>query len=200
MEAVYSNDMLLPECEGYTFSDTWYNFKIPYYYDYAEQDNIVSGSKNHGVAVASLIGGNSSDVTGTAPDSQLALFKIADAKGTIDSATVLKALEDAYKLDVDAVNLSIGDPSGFSSIYSGSIQTLNFEQVFDNFKAKGVSVFVSSGNSSNSGSYYHQGYKKYLPLTETSDYATVSSFASQKNVVAVGALKQNRANVNETPT
>ena len=80
--------------------------KIPFAYDYYDNDTNVSGGNSHGTHVAGIVGANSGQVTGVAPDAQLMIMKIFgdDGSGAYDS-DIIAALEDAVVLGADAVNI-----------------------------------------------------------------------------------------------
>lgn len=69
----------------------------------------------HGTHVAGISAGYAVDgegavsFSGVAPDAQVIPMKVFDDSGTgAATTTILAALEDAYRLGVDAVNLSLG--------------------------------------------------------------------------------------------
>lgn len=93
------------------------NNKIFFARDYANNDNNVSPKNNgyenpdqaHGTHVASIAAANGVDFKGIAPNAQLAIFKVfGDGDGGAATNAIIDALNDAAKLKLDVVNLSLG--------------------------------------------------------------------------------------------
>ncbi len=113
---------------GVTADDVYLSAKIPFAFDYAGKDaQVAPGSKwdaanlEHGTHVAGISAGYAVDgegavtFSGVAPDAQVIPMKVFDDSGTgAATTTILAALEDAYRLGVDAVNLSLGSYCGFT--------------------------------------------------------------------------------------
>lgn len=113
---------------GVTADDVYLSAKIPFAFDYAGKDaQVAPGSKwdaanlEHGTHVAGISAGYAVDgegavtFSGVAPDAQVIPMKVFDDSGTgATTTTILAALEDAYRLGVDAVNLSLGSYCGFT--------------------------------------------------------------------------------------
>lgn len=138
---------------------TYYNDKIPFYYDYGgdkESDknilvpdyDVFSKYSYHGNHVASIAAGNGS-YKGIAPNAQIAMMKVfttyADKNGdAVVGATdeaVLNALEDCAIIGVDGINLSLGtDLDDFTS------ESVSFD-VIEQLQEKGTSVNISAGNN-----------------------------------------------------
>ena len=193
MMNIFSSNSL--HCEDYsdiTYESTWYSDKIPFFYDYGEKDTITTGTNYHGTSVASLIAGNNSNLSNFATQAQLALFKISDKNGDITTEYILAALDDAYKIKVDAVNISFGDNVGFVNNWNGLADELNFSHISKKFKDAGIPIFVATGNSSNSGNIKYNN--KYYSLAENPDTGTLSSYASQINIISSGALEYSSSN------
>lgn len=134
--------------------DTYYNNKIPFYYDYADDDNLVKNpNENHGVHTSSLAAANGDNFKGIAPDAQLVLMKVFDdSSGTASESAILEALNDCVKLDVDVINMSLGfannDDPADRAAEDGTIEdtfTASF-RAMQYLENKGVVVSVSAGN------------------------------------------------------
>ena len=120
-------------------SDVYVNAKVPYAYDYADDDaDVYPSYSNHGTHVAGIIGGydtngytdkdgNPIDETfkGVVPDAQLAIFKVftddlddPDIGGAV-AEDIIAALEDCVTLGVDVINMSLGTSCGFTTTNDG---------------------------------------------------------------------------------
>ena len=118
------------------------NDKIPFSYDYCNDDNDVKAKDTHGSHVSSLSIGNGR-YKGIAPQSQLAFMKVFnDYGGGCTSIVYLKALEDAYLLDVDAVNMSFGSALN----YTKDATDKAVDDILNALREKGTQVFIAAGN------------------------------------------------------
>ncbi len=94
--------------------------------------------------LAGTIAGNPADgtIAGVAPQAQLVVMKVFGDKSTgAAEDDILAALEDCVKLGVDAVNLSLGSPAGFTS-RPDMLSTMN---VYSNLEKAGI-VVAAAGN------------------------------------------------------
>lgn len=169
------------------------NGKIAFAYDYngdsvsnleVKGDNDVDPDPVegvHGTHVASLAAANGDAFQGMAPYAQLAIMKVFpdDASGAPGWA-IINALEDAAKLGLDVVNLSLGtdlnDNEGSDSATYQAVQACR-----DN----GVIVNYAAGNSGKSSYSSSQGYSDYTTDTvETGIIGGSSLFDERANIVA----------------
>lgn len=103
------------DCALAVADGTYVSAKIPFAYDYADKDADVTDNNGHGTHVAGIATGylptedGGVEFAGAAPAAQLLAMKIFhdDEAGT-SSDIYFFALEDAYRLGVDVVNMSIG--------------------------------------------------------------------------------------------
>lgn len=179
--------------------------KIPFAYNYSASNEDVTDTIGHGSHVSGIIAGyvpedNGQGLTpfcGIAPDAQILAMKVCpDNSESVDEAAVLKALDDAYKLGADVVNLSLGAPNGFS--YNPSKVTDLLGDAYAKLGAKGVAVCCSAGNesnnalgSSNFAALYGNGfvtadYTDYGILGEPASYTGNIAVASVNNAVTAG--------------
>ena len=95
---------------GLTVDDVYINEKVPFGYDYADNDpDVYSTHNNHGTHVSGVIVGKDDTITGVAPNAQLVSMKIfSDVYDSAISSWILSALEDCVVLGVDVVNMSLG--------------------------------------------------------------------------------------------
>ncbi|MFA7222024.1 MAG: S8 family serine peptidase [Bacilli bacterium] len=155
--------------------------KIPFYYSYATNDTTLSFTSNkdfHGAHVSGIAGANNT-IEGIAPNSQLALMRVTNARGVFDENAVVKALDDCAKLDVDAINMSFGN-----SLLDYTINDA-IKSCLENLKTLGIDVNVAAGNDGRRN--FNNGVGEYSS-TSNVETGEIGSYASQNSVVSVGAL------------
>ena len=161
--------------------------KIPFAYDYYDNDTNVSGGNSHGTHVAGIVGANSGQVTGVAPDAQLMIMKIFgdDGSGAHDS-DIIAALEDAVVLGADAVNMSLGMTAGFSEAAATKTR-----EVYQRVKNAGISLMCAAGNE------YSSSYKSAggtdLPLASNPDNGAVASPSTYGAALSVASMNNVKA-------
>ena len=107
--------------------------------------------------------------SGVAPDAQVIPMKVFDDSGTgAATATILAALEDAYRLGVDAVNLSLGSYGGFTVDEDALIN-----DVYNKLDDAGIMVITAAGNETSSS--YMNSYGTDAPLTGDPDNSVVAA-------------------------
>ena len=167
---------------GVTADDVYLSAKIPFAFDYAGKDaQVAPGSKwdaanlEHGTHVAGISAGYAVDgegavtFSGVAPDAQVIPMKVFDDSGTgAATTTILAALEDAYRLGVDAVNLSLGSYGGFTVDEDALIN-----DVYNKLDAVGIMVITAAGNETSSS--YMNSYGTDAPLTGDPDNSVVAA-------------------------
>ena len=172
-------EVLMP---GVTADDVYISAKIPFAFDYAGKDaQVAPGSKwdaenlEHGTHVAGIAAGYAVDGEGTvtfsgvAPDAQVIPMKVFDDSGTgAATTTILAALEDAYRLGVDAVNLSLGSYGGFTVDEDALIN-----DVYNKLDDAGIMVITAAGNETSSS--YMNSYGTDAPLTGDPDNSVVAA-------------------------
>ena len=161
--------------------------KIPFAYDYYDNDTNVSGGNSHGTHVAGIVGANSGQVTGVAPDAQLMILKIFrdDGSGAYDS-DILAALDDAVMLGVDAINMSLGMTAGFSQAAETKMQ-----QVYQRVKNAGISLMCAAGNEYSSS--YKSASGTDLPLASNPDNGAVASPSTYDAALSVASMNNVKA-------
>ena len=171
---------------------TYFSAKIPFQYDYADGDNDarpVNDTKDHGTHVAGIAGANGGRITGCAPDAQLVLMKVFsdETTGAYDS-DILAALEDAVKMGVDVVNMSLGSDCGFWE-YPESAE-LDIAGVYESVRNAGITLCISAGNSgrASAGNYYG------ATLIDSPDDATVGSPSTYSAALSVASIAADRNN------
>ena len=172
---------------GLTASDVYLNEKVPFAFDYADYDPDVypmtPQASEHGTHVAGVIAGKDSEITGVAPNAQLAIMKIfSDVVSTARTSWILSALEDCVVLGVDVINMSIGTSCGFSR----EMDKEAVEGVYDRIRATGISMVVAASNSFNST--YGSEKNGNLGLTTNPDSATVGSPSTYEGALSVASI------------
>lgn len=192
---------------GVRFSD-----KIPFYHDYyetrvnkkpaAEADVKAAYSYDaggHGTHVAGIAAGYATATgadgnptvtfSGAAPQAQILAMKVF-ADDTSDGSTTtdvcVAALEDAYKLGADVINMSIGWYYGFTN-YDYDLEAV-VSGIYDTLERNGVIVCASAGN------YYSVAdWNGYLTsgwtYTDYVDYGTICAPATFPTTMAVAAAE-----------
>lgn len=154
--------------------------KIPFAYDYVDDDGDVSCSSSHGTHVAATAAGYG-EINGTAPGAQLALMKVFDDSGSeCPETALLLAVEDAVLLGADVINLSLGSLSHSSDTLS--MQRL--ARALQEASKRGIVVVCAVGNDGKAGSL---GTKSQSMSAENPDYGLPSEPAVLSSALAVGA-------------
>ncbi|MBR2471042.1 MAG: S8 family serine peptidase, partial [Clostridia bacterium] len=157
------------------------NAKIPYAYNYAEGNTDVYYSNiSHGTHVAGIAAGKngtSADgniFSGVAPEAQLLIMTCATSEGEFPEEAILAAIEDAYTLGADVINMSFG------SDYADSTGDSALNQMIQNAKAAGVAIITAAGNAS-------RGFENKTPYAINPDYSasgTPSGFSAATSVAS----------------
>ncbi len=173
---------------GLTASDVYVNSKIPFAYDYADNDSDVAPiNSEHGTHVAGIIAGNDDTITGVAPNAQLAIMKVfSDTREGAKTSWILAAVEDCVTLGVDVINMSLGTSCGFSR----EIDEERVNRIYDKVKEAGISLIAAASNDYNAT---HGSEKNgSLGLTSNPDSGTVgspSTYAASLSVASVDGVK-----------
>ena len=167
-----------------TVDNVFINNKVPFGYDYADNDpDVYSTHNNHGTHVSGVIVGKDDVITGVAPNAQLVSMKIfSDIQDTAMSSWILAALEDCVILGVDVINMSLGTACGFS--HEGEEELLS--GVYDRIRAAGIAVVVAASNSYNSA--YGSDANGNLPLTSNPDSGTVGSPGTYAGTLSIASV------------
>jgi len=153
--------------EELTAEDLYRSAKIPFAYNYGfnntnvEHDDLPNDHGTHvaGTAAANKVEG--SDVVGVAPDAQILAFKVFNAGGGAASIDIIAAMEDAFRLNVDVMNLSLGSDAGFTQM----------DELFNTILESDMIVSISAGNSYSSA--LKNGYGTDANLTRDPDNGLV---------------------------
>ena len=164
--------------------------KVPFAYDYADKDNNVADNNGHGTHVAGTAVGYSASsdggviMSGGAPAAQLVAMKIfQDAGGGTSSDIYFSALEDAYTLGVDVVNMSIGAQNGFT--YDSSLESSVFGNIYKRMEQAGIVMCVAAGNEFSMAQFSSVGFIG----TDYTDYGTIASPAAYEGNISIAAVQ-----------
>lgn len=194
--------------EGVTEDNLYYNAKVPFQFDYADNDaDVFPIASSHGTHVAGIITGYEETVNyeplpsdtnmyfntnengdptfkGVAVDAQLAIFKVfsddLDEPGG-DTVNIIAALNDAVLLDVDVINMSLGLSCGFSRLSDDD----SVNKIYDSIRDMGISLIVAAGN--NFSSAYNGTYGN-TNLATNPDSGTVSSPSIYNGAISVASV------------
>ncbi len=169
---------------GLSVGDVYINEKVPFGYDYADNDpDVYSTHNNHGTHVSGVITGKDDVITGVAPNAQLVSMKIfSDVMDTARTSWILDALEDCVVLGVDVINMSIGTSAGFSRESDEEI----VNGIYDRIRETGISMVVAASNSY--ASSYGSDKNGNLGLTSNPDTGTVGSPSTYNGVMSVASI------------
>ncbi len=167
-----------------TADSVYINAKIPFAYDYANNDTDVmpktASNGYHGTHVADIAAGNSPTFRGVAPNAQIAAMKVfSDSASSATTSTILATLCDAVIIDADVINLSLGSVAGLS--YAADELT---NQIYQAIEDANILVAASAGNSYNTAMGSNAGD---FPVTENPDYGIVSSLSTYEGVISVAS-------------
>ncbi len=183
--AVVSRTEALKRYPGLTADDLYINDKVPFAFDYADNDpDVYSLFSSHGTHVSGVIAGKDDTITGVAPNAQIVSMKIfSDTRTSAYTSWILAALEDCVLLDVDVINMSLGTACGFSRETDEAF----INEVYDELRERGVSVVVAASNSYSSS--YGSEKNGNLPLTSNPDTGTVGSPSTYLGSLSVASIK-----------
>lgn len=156
--ALYNKDMiskLLPntvaaslEAEqdhSLTADQLYHSAKVPFQYDYADKDYDVYPMVDHGTHVAGIITGQDDVITGVATNAQLAIMKVfSNKEAGAGQDAIIAALEDAAVLNVDVINMSLGNSAGFAR----ANDEYNSDLIYDKIADLGISLVVAVAEDS----------------------------------------------------
>ncbi len=172
---------------GLTAEDVYINDKVPFSFDYADNDaDVYSLHNNHGTHVSGVIvgyDGPEGQLRGSAPNAQLVSMKIfSDILESARGSWILAALEDCAALEVDVINMSLGTACGFSR----EIDKMEMANVYERIRNAGISMVVAASNSFTST---HGSEKNgNLGLTSNPDTGTVGSPSTYPGALSVASI------------
>ncbi|MBS4195808.1 S8 family serine peptidase [Lederbergia citri] len=174
----------------------FYTDKVPYGYNYMDENNeireIHAEASMHGMHVAGTVGANGDEdnggIQGIAPETQLLALKVFGNDPEMQSTygdIYIKAIDDAIKLGVDVLNMSLGSTAGFVDPESPEQQAV--KRAVDN----GVLMSISAGNSA----LFGDGY--YYPLASNPDYGVSGAPGVSYDSLQVASFENSYMQVDE---
>ncbi|MDE6302264.1 MAG: S8 family serine peptidase, partial [Clostridia bacterium] len=179
----------------------YYNSKVPFAYDYADDDpNVFPSYSSHGTHVAGIVAGKSDYVVneetgekfiGVAPEAQLMICKVftdnldSDSLGGANTMDILAALNDCTQMDVDVINMSLGSSAGFADEKSDTY----INGIYDAIKKAGISLIVAASNDYSSGFGGGNGTN----LASNPDSGTVGSPSTYAAALSVASINGQKA-------
>ena len=184
-----------------TADDFYYNSKVPFAYDYADDDpNVFPSYSSHGTHVAGIVAGKSDyevneetheKFIGVAPQAQLMICKVftdnldSESLGGANTMDILAALNDCTQMGVDVINMSLGSSAGFSDEKSNAY----VNGIYDAIKAAGISLIVAASNDYSSGFGGGNGTN----LASNPDSGTVGSPSTYAAALSVASINGQKA-------
>ena len=164
--------------------------RIPFAYDYYSRDDDVDTGNHHGTHVTALAAGYARDQSGNtvfrgaAPAAQILSMKIFPngSGGGTDDTIILRALEDAWNLGADVINISVGTGAGFSG---SDVMDGVYCRAFTQMAESGVIICCAAGNSA--ANVCSKTWSQPLPGGRYTDYGSVCSPGSLYGALAVAA-------------
>ena len=178
-----------------TADDVYYNAKVPFAWDYADDDaNVFPQYSSHGTHVAGIVAGKSDyqvaddgeTFLGVAPEAQLVIGKVftdnldSDSLGGANTIDILAAISDCVEMGVDVINMSLGSSAGFSDEKSDTF----LNDVYARVKAAGISLVVAASNDYSSGFGGGNGTN----LASNPDSGTVGSPSTYDAALSVASI------------
>lgn len=163
----------------------WFSNKVPYGYNYADDNDTILSDDTHGMHVAGIVGANCEDdnetdgIRGVAPEAQLLAMRVfsddPEVNGCWDDV-FLRAMEDSATLGADVMNLSLGSDAEFVRLD----EPLN--DALQRIIASGVAVVFAAGNANCVGDSYQDPYAK------NPDIGTVNLPGSLPGTIQVASI------------
>lgn len=178
-----------------TADDVYYNAKVPFAWDYADDDpDVFPQYSSHGTHVAGIVAGKSAyqvapdgeTFLGVAPEAQLVIGKVftdnldSDSLGGANTIDILAAISDCVEMGVDVINMSLGSSAGFSDEKSDTF----LNDVYARVKAAGISLVVAASNDYSSGFGGGNGTN----LASNPDSGTVGSPSTYDAALSVASI------------
>ena len=112
-------------------------------------------------------------------------MQVFERSGGASWATILAALEDCTRLNVDTVNLSLGSPAGFTDNEKEMTDTLQ------KFKNMDIQMIVAAGNETNTGYMNKTGTN--MAKKENPDHGLIASPATASVAMSVASVDNDGA-------
>lgn len=184
---------------GVTADQLYVNAKIPYGFNYVDDDLDITHANDkqgdHGSHVTGIAAGNryiknedgsfspaldTALTQGVAPDAQVFVMKVFGTNGGARDSDYMVAIEDAILLGADSVNLSLGSSNPGTSRNSYAA----YQAIMENITNSGTVVSISAGNSGN----WFENTANQHPYAESNSWTTTGSPGSYTNSLGVASV------------
>ena len=178
---------------------TYLSPKIPFAYDYSDRDNDAtddsSSTGGHGTHVSGIAAGyvaaddGAVEFSGAAPDAQILAMKIFSSgmsSGT-SSDIYFAALEDAYRLGADVINMSLGAPNGFT--YDSELENEVYGNIYKKLQDAGIICCIAAGNEGTQAAYAGTAAGDGYLTADYTDFGTVASPATYNGNLAIASAE-----------
>ncbi|MBO4940107.1 MAG: leucine-rich repeat protein [Clostridia bacterium] len=192
-----------------TAAQVYISEKVPFAYDYADDDpDVYPSYSNHGTHVAGIVGGydrngytdkdgnpiTDKEFKGVVPDAQLAIFKVftddlddPDIGGAVTD-DIVAALEDCVTLGVDVINMSLGTSCGFTTTNDGDDEGELLNAVYESIQQSGITLSAAASNDYSAG--YGGAFGTNLASNpDSSTVGSPSTFAASFSVASINGQK-----------
>lgn len=190
--------------DGKVYPGVYLSAKIPFAYDYADHNTDATDDANgHGTHVAGIAAGYAEEgdaitFAGSAPDAQILAMKVfssASAESTTNSAIYFKALEDAYLLGADVINMSLGSPGGFT--YDPELDKMTYN-IYQYLEENGVICCISAGNENSMAEYASNWAGPGVVTSDYADYGVVGSPSTYNGNLSVASVENSNFPYSDT--
>ncbi len=192
--AVNGEERLKPLLKKSKPLSVYVNEKIPFAYDYGDNDTDLSGDyAAQGMAMMSIAAGTDTLYSGTsaisggaAPEAQIFAMKVySDEMGAVSGEAMTAAVNDAVTMGADVIYIAVNEVCGFEQKdWDG------FDEALDNAFDNGVIVISAAGNVTEYGKgsiYEKYGIVNYVS-TDSPDVGTVAYPSTNPKVISVGSV------------
>lgn len=183
--AIKPDDLTKVDTQG-----VYLSAKVPFAYDYADLDEDITDNVGHGTHVSGTVAGLTTNedgawtFCGVAPYAQILSMKIfSDYAPSTTTDIYFQAMEDAYKLGANVINLSIGAQNGFT--YESALETEVFGNIYQRLSDAGVILSVAGGNEYSMQQYSSVGYLR----SDYQDYGTIASPATYEGSTSIASVE-----------
>ncbi len=166
---------------------SYHSTKIPFAFNYDASNFNVSNTyaySDHGTHVAGIAAANkldSTSVVGVAPEAQIIAMQVFSSDGGASWDVIMAALEDCVRLEVDAVNLSLGAAGGFTDPEGDMLKVMELFQNSD------IQILISAGNETSNAYGNAWGYN--LSLSSNPDIGVVGTPSTYSAALSVASIE-----------
>ena len=170
----------------------YFSSKIPFGYNYANKSTSIKefDPMSHGMHVSGIVAGNSKKIQGVAPEAQIVFMRVFGGGmfGNGTSAEIYtKAIDDAIKLGVDSMNISIGSPAGTEDyVFPNTVRAL------EKAKQAGILVAIAAGNN---GFFGYSPGSNAKPKAENPDIGMLADPSVINNSLSFSSIQNMQVDI-----